>query len=63
VLGDPAVRAMLTWGISDHYTWLDHEESRADGKPERPLPFDAEGRAKPAFFAMRGAFDQRGAAS
>ncbi len=59
VLGDPAVRAVLTWGITDRYTWLGHEEGRADGKAERPLPFDAEGKAKAAFFAVREAFDQR----
>jgi endo-1,4-beta-xylanase len=59
VLGDPAVRLVLTWGITDRYTWLDHEESRADGKAERPLPFDAEGRANAAFFAVRRAFEQR----
>ncbi len=59
-LGDPAVRAVLTWGITDRYTWLDHEEGRADGKPERPLLFDAEGKAKASFFAVREAFDQRG---
>ncbi len=62
VLGDPAVRLVLTWGITDRYTWLGHEDGRADGKLERPLPFDAEGKAKAAFFAMRGAFDQREAA-
>jgi endo-1,4-beta-xylanase len=63
VLGDPAVRAVLTWGITDRYTWLGHEEGRADGKLERPLPFDAEGKAKAAFFAVREAFDQRVTAS
>jgi endo-1,4-beta-xylanase len=62
VLGDPAVKAVLTWGITDRYTWLGHEEGRADGKLERPLPFDTEGKAKAAFFAAREAFDQRGAA-
>ena len=60
VLGDPAVRLVLTWGITDRYTWLDHEESRADGKPERPLLFDAAGKAKASFFAVRDAFDRRG---
>lgn len=60
VLGDPAVKAVLTWGITDRYTWLGHEAGRADGKAERPLLFDAEGKAKAAFFAMREAFDQRG---
>lgn len=42
VLADPAVIAVLTWGITDKYTWLNHEDARADGLPERPLPFDAE---------------------
>jgi len=60
VLGDPAVRAVLTWGITDRYTWLGHEEGRADGKPERPLLFDAAGKAKASFYAVRDAFDQRG---
>lgn len=53
VLADPAVIAVLTWGITDKYTWLNGEDSRKDGVPERPLPFDAELRAKPAFAAMR----------
>jgi endo-1,4-beta-xylanase len=59
VLADSAVRAVLTWGISDRYTWLNHEDSRADGQRERPLPFDFGGGATPAFFAMREAFDRR----
>jgi endo-1,4-beta-xylanase len=59
VLGDAAVRAVLTWGITDRYTWLNHEQARADGRTQRPLPFDGDGRAKPAFFAMREGFDGR----
>ena len=51
VLRDPAVIAVLTWGITDKYTWLDREDSRADGEPERPLPFDAEMQPAPAFAA------------
>jgi len=62
VLADPAVRVVLTWGITDRYTWLDHEDSRADGLPERPLPFDSDGRAVAAFYAMRDAFDLRAGA-
>lgn len=57
VLGDPAVRAVLTWGITDRYTWLNSEDSRKDGQPERPLLFDADYKPKAAFFAARGAFD------
>ncbi len=63
VLFDPAVRAVLTWGITDRYTWLNREEGRAAGRPERPLPFDTEKHAKPAFFAARDAFDRRTAPS
>ena len=58
-LADPAVRAVLTWGITDRHTWLDHEGSRSDGQPERPLPFDADYRPKAAAFAVREAFDSR----
>jgi endo-1,4-beta-xylanase len=61
VLAEPAVRAVLTWGITDRHTWLDHEDARTDGQPERPLPFDPEYQAARAFFAVRDAFDQRSA--
>jgi endo-1,4-beta-xylanase len=58
-LGDAAVRAVLTWGITDRYTWLNHEGSRSDGQPERPLPFDSACLPKATAFAMRAAFDSR----
>ncbi len=51
VLADPAVVAVLTWGITDKYTWLNHEDARADGLPERPLPFNAEMQPVAAFVA------------
>jgi endo-1,4-beta-xylanase len=50
-LADPAVIALLTWGITDRYTWLNGEDSRKDGLPERPLPFDEKLQPKQAFFA------------
>lgn len=58
---EPNVTALLTWGITDRYTWLDHlpHASRADGKPERPLPFDYDYYPTPAFFAERDAIDLR----
>jgi endo-1,4-beta-xylanase len=59
MLAEPAVRAVLTWGITDRYTWLDSEGPRADGLAKRPLPFDADYRTTAAFFAMREAFDAR----
>ena len=51
VLQDQAVIAVLTWGITDKYTWLNGEDSRADGMPERPLPFDAALQPTAAFTA------------
>jgi len=58
-LAGPAVRAVLTWGITDRYTWLNSEDARADRQPERPLPFDTDCHPKPAAFAMRDVFDLR----
>jgi endo-1,4-beta-xylanase len=58
-LADPAVRAVLTWGITDRHTWLDHAATRSDGQTERPLPFDSDYHAKAAFFAVRDALDAR----
>ncbi len=39
--------AILTWGISDRYTWVPMYFTRSDGLPNRPLPLDATMRAKP----------------
>ena len=50
-LANKNVLALLTWGITDKYTWLNHEGARKDGQPERSLPFDADLKPKPAFFA------------
>jgi endo-1,4-beta-xylanase len=63
VLAEPNVTAALTWGITDRYTWLNGlpHASRADGKPERPLPFDYDYNPTPAFFAERDAIDGRSA--
>jgi endo-1,4-beta-xylanase len=50
-LANPAVLALLTWGITDRSTWLNHEGARKDNLPERSLPFDADLKPTPAFFA------------
>ncbi len=59
VLDEPAVSAVVLWGLSDRYTWLtpqyDKRFARADGQATRPLPFDADFQPKPAFFAMLNA--------
>lgn len=52
-------KALLTWGLSDRYTWVPMYFKRADGAPNRPLPLDAEMQPKP-FMAMLEQFTQRG---
>lgn len=58
-LANPAVIALLTWGITDKYTWLNHEGARKDGLPERCLPFDPELKPAPAFYAELSALQHR----
>ncbi len=55
-LQDPAVTTVLTWGLSDRYTWLSNFRPRSDGLPVRPLPLDSSFQAKPALYAMLDAF-------
>ncbi len=38
--------AILTWGITDRYTWVPMWFTRDDGKPNRPLPLDVNYRPK-----------------
>jgi endo-1,4-beta-xylanase len=59
VLTEPAVTVLLTWGITDKYTWLNGEKARPDHLPERCLPFDAAYRPKPAFAAIRSSIARR----
>lgn len=56
VLREPSVIAVLTWGLSDKYTWLAAEGQRPDGAPVRPLPLDAANRRKFAWNALARAF-------
>lgn len=58
VLEEPAVIAVLTWGLSDSYTWLSQEHPRPDNAPVRPLPLDAQMQRKPAWKAIARAFEQ-----
>jgi endo-1,4-beta-xylanase len=60
MVAEPNVSAVLTWGITDRYTWLDGPKyARPDGKPQRCLPFDSDYQPVPAFFAYRDAIDSR----
>jgi endo-1,4-beta-xylanase len=60
-LDEPAVKMVVTWGLSDRHSWIVRHETnqakwRKDGLPSRPLPFDADLRPKPAFTALAEAF-------
>jgi endo-1,4-beta-xylanase len=57
VLDEPAVDVVVTWGLSDRYTWLNTsgapaEKQRDDGFPSRPLPFDDGLQRKAAWYAI-----------
>jgi endo-1,4-beta-xylanase len=52
-LQEPDIAALMTFGLSDRYTWLQEDYPRADGAPRRPLPFDENMRPKPALSALQ----------
>ena len=60
-LDEPAVKMVVTWGLSDRHSWIVRRETyqakwRTDEEASRPLPFDADLEAKPAFDAIAQAF-------
>src|SRR5260370_202877 len=61
-LANPAVKLVLTWDISDRFTWLNdgptHHRKQPD-RPQRALPFDSNYRPKEGFFAMGDTYDAR----
>jgi endo-1,4-beta-xylanase len=56
-LDEKAVTTVITWGLSDKYTWLTEFKSRADRAPVRPLPLDDKIQRKLAWKAIARAFD------
>jgi len=57
MLQQPAVKAVLTWGLSDRYTWISQQNPRPDGSPVRPLLYDEDLKPKLAWKAVAAAFD------
>jgi endo-1,4-beta-xylanase len=62
-LDEPAVKLVITWGLSDRHSWIVRHETnnmkwRSDGLASRPLPFDADLARKPAWRALARAFDK-----
>jgi endo-1,4-beta-xylanase len=60
-LDEPAVKMVVTWGLSDRHSWIVRQETyqakwRTDDAASRPLPFDADLQPKPACEAMAQAF-------
>ena len=58
VLKCKTVKAVLTWGLSDRYTWIARSQPRPDGVPVRPLPYDANLDPTPARWAVQRALEQ-----
>jgi endo-1,4-beta-xylanase len=51
-LDETAVKAVVAFGLTDRYTWLEEDRPREDGAPRRPLAFDSDLRPKPAYAAI-----------
>lgn len=58
-LACPVVDSVLTWGLSDRYSWLStYPDYRwPDGQPSRGLPLDINLRRKPLWSAIAASFD------
>jgi endo-1,4-beta-xylanase len=57
VLRHPGVITVTVWGLSDRHTWLATYAARADGMPVRACLLDSNLARKPAYSAVRAAFD------
>ena len=58
VLDEPAVEGIVTWGLSDRYSWL-NAKLRQSGARNRGLPFDEFLAPKPVKYAMVEALARR----
>lgn len=57
VLEEPAVRMVISWGLTDRYSWLSGFAPRSDRQAVRPLPFDQNLLPKASFNAIARAFE------
>ncbi|QIG49746.1 endo-1,4-beta-xylanase [Nordella sp. HKS 07] len=59
-LDERAVEGLLTWGLSDKYSWLNSttNQTRTDGTMNRCLPYDEKFDRKPFWFALADAFNR-----
>lgn len=58
-LRSPAVNTVITWGLSDRYSWLNYTKQarRPDGRPNRGLPLSNALERKPAYAALAQALE------
>ncbi len=58
-LDEKAVTAVVTWGLTDRYSYQNESPDlrRPDGLPSRSLPFDADLKPKPMWYAIAAALD------
>lgn len=59
---ESAVKGLVTWGLTDRFSWLstsdDPRDRRPDGQRTRSLPFDENMERKPLWFAIADCFDK-----
>jgi endo-1,4-beta-xylanase len=62
-LAEPSVKCLITWGLSDRYSWLNTPVAafarRADDRPVRGLPLDLTYHRKPMWAAIADALEAR----
>ncbi len=55
-LDDKNVKAVVAFGLTDRYTWLDEDQPREDGSHRRPLAFNRKLEPKRAYSAISHSF-------
>ena len=52
---NPAFKALMMFGLADHYTWLPEDYPRQDEAAWRPFPYEEDLPGEPALPALPGA--------